>query len=71
MWYLFLILAISSTLGIPVNNDESGERGNSRLLTHTTHIPFIFVFQETFKAFIVSRLLCFGLKMLLKAGLSD
>ncbi|KAM7432498.1 hypothetical protein ABFA07_017084 [Porites harrisoni] len=27
MWYLFLILAISSTLGIPVNNDESGKRG--------------------------------------------
>jgi len=47
MWYLFLILAISSTLGIPVNNDESGKRGKSRLLTH---IPFIFIFQETLKA---------------------
>ena len=53
MWYLFLILAISSTLGIPVNEDESGKRGKSRLLTH---FPFIFIFQETFKAFIVSRL---------------
>ena len=53
MWYLFLILVISSTLGIPVNNDDTGKRGKSRLLTH---ILFLFIFNETFKALIVPRL---------------
>ena len=69
MWYLFLILAISSTLGIPFNDDESGERGKSRLLTHIFFFLFLMKLSKpwSYQGFVK----IFGVKMLLKGGLWD